>query len=115
MVNETRKAINCDHGHGSKQTMTTIVAVYLPDSPLHAHVVSILCHVCQQSMATVVWQDSHIAATGSSARLCSIVSVNSKSISITFLTAPHTVELTVIDDELFPPFRLTFLWFTLGS
>ena len=37
-VNETRKAIDYeDHGHRSKQT---IVAMYLPDSPLH--VVSIL-------------------------------------------------------------------------
>ena len=42
-VDETQKAIDCeDHGQRSKQTMTVIVAVYLPDSPLH--IVSILCY-----------------------------------------------------------------------
>ena len=60
-VDETRKAIDCeDHGHRSKQTMTVIVAVYLPDSPLH--IVSILCHVCQQLIVTVVWQEGRTTA-----------------------------------------------------
>ena len=49
----------------SKQTMTVIVAVYLPDSPLQCHVGSILrhVHVCQQLITAIVWQDSRIAAS----------------------------------------------------
>ena len=74
--------------------MTVIAAVYLPDSPLH--VVSILCHVCQQliAMGCTIWQDSRIAA---SVQVYSL-SNKSLSISIVFLAAPRAVELTVIDD-----------------
>ena len=57
------RAIDCeDHGHRSKQTMTVIVAVYLPDSPLH--VVSIPCHITVNSYRSMAHrQDSRIAAS----------------------------------------------------
>ena len=62
---EKPQVVTEDDGLRSKQTMTVIVAVYLPDSPLHIHVVSIPCHVCQQliTIRAVVWQDSRIAAS----------------------------------------------------
>ena len=101
------------------------------------HVVSILCHVCQQlasspgpSPPNASWgrpdeASQQLIATGHSlARephscLCYTVSVSSKSlsISIAFLAAPRAVEQTVIDDELCPPlqpyFSLVYTWFNV--
>ena len=83
--------------------------MYLPDSPLH--IVSILCHVWQQLIATghSLARQSH-----SCLRLCCTVSVSTKSISIAFLAAPRAIELT--DDEFCLPYlSLVYTWFNIHA